>query len=214
MVEAMAGRSGRAEGNPATRRCLQDTHQCAAQAHARRGSAAVPGRQRYLQCYNPRPCFDDATMDHPLLRRHWPQCLMLAALLALLLWGAFAPLRAPSREQLFEIPPGAHLQRLRGEQPASLPAAVTLTLGVADVLLLRNGDSVPQVLGPVSVMPGQEFRLPFEQAGDYAIDCSAQASGRLAVRVVAQPDPGWERLGWRAAKLVRELRWLPLEGPV
>jgi hypothetical protein len=153
-------------------------------------------------------------MQHPLLRRHRPQSLMLAALLVLLLWGAFAPLRAPSREQLLEIPPGAHLRRLHGEQPESLPEAVTLTLGVADVLLLRNLDSVPHVLGPVSVMPGHEFRLPFEQAGDYAIDCGAQASGRLAVRVVEQPDPGWERLRWRAEKLVRELRWLPLDGPV
>jgi hypothetical protein len=33
------------------------------------------------------------------------------------------------------------------------------------------------------------------------------------VRVVEQPEPGWNRLRWRAKKLVHELRYLPLVGP-
>jgi hypothetical protein len=152
-------------------------------------------------------------MQATQVRRYWLQCALLAAVLALLLWGAFAPLGYASREQPFEIPPGTYQRRMQGEQVEILPASVNLTLGVQDVLLLRNRDSVPQVFGPVLVMPGQDFRLPFEQAGDYQFNCTAHASGQMTVRVVEEPDPGWDRLRWRTAKLVHELRYLPLVGP-
>jgi hypothetical protein len=150
---------------------------------------------------------------HPLLRRYRIQAALLAAMLAVVLFGAFAPLHYPSREQLFEIPKGTFQRRMHGEQVAILPSSVKLTLGVQDVLLLRNRDSVPQVFGPVLVMPGQDFRLPFEQAGDYQFNCTAHASGQMTVSVVAQPDPGWERLRWRFDAVVHELRYLPLVGP-
>ncbi|GAB3428190.1 hypothetical protein NX773_00975 [Massilia solisilvae] len=148
-----------------------------------------------------------------MLRRRRPQLAAGAAMVALLLWGAFAPLAGNSRELPVEIPAGTDARRLQGEPVELLPQLVTLTLGVQDVLLLRNRDKVPQVFGPVLVMPGQEFRLPFEQAGDYQFNCSAHASGQMTVRVVGQPDPGWDRLRWRARKLVHELRYLPLVGP-
>ena len=45
------------------------------------------------------------------------------------------------------------------------------------MLLLRNLDEVPQQFGPVLIMPGQSFRLPFEVASTYSFDCSAHASG-------------------------------------
>lgn len=146
-------------------------------------------------------------------RRWWPHVALAAALLLVLLWGAFAPLRYATRDQLFEIPSGTYDRRMHGEQIEILPALVTLTVGVQDVLLLRNRDRVPQVFGPVLVMPGQDFRLPFEQAGDYQFNCSAHASGQMTVRVVAEPVPGWDRLRWRTQKLVHELRYLPLVGP-
>jgi hypothetical protein len=152
-------------------------------------------------------------MDRTLPRRYWPHCALIVAAVALLLWGALAPLAYASREQLFEIPSGTYARRMHGEQVEILPSLVTLTLGVQDVLLLRNRDSVPQVFGPVLVMPGQDFRLPFEQAGDYPFNCTAHASGQMLVRVVEQPEPGWNRLRWRAKKLVHELRYLPLVGP-
>ncbi|HEY1229151.1 MAG TPA: hypothetical protein VGF26_17735 [Ramlibacter sp.] len=152
-------------------------------------------------------------MIRAMPRRWWPHAVLAAALAVTLAWAAFAPMRYASRDQLFEIPGGTYDRRMHGEQVEILPALVTLTLGVQDVLLLRNRDRVPQVFGPVLVMPGQEFRLPFEQAGDYQFNCSAHASGQMLVRVVAEPDPGWQRLRWRAQKLVHDLRYLPLEGP-
>jgi hypothetical protein len=148
-----------------------------------------------------------------LLRRHWPQALVAGALLAALLYGAFAPLKGASREQLFEIPKGTYARRMKGEQLPILPSEITLTLGVRDVLLLRNHDSVPQVFGPVLVMPGQDFRLPFEQAADYQFACAAHANGQMTVRVVPMPDPGWERLRWRAGALLHAFRYLPIKGP-
>ena len=152
-------------------------------------------------------------MNLPLLRRYWPQWSIAGAVLATLLYGAFAPLRLPTRDQLFEIPKGTFARRMHGEQVEILPSEVRLTLGVQDVLLLRNRDSVPQVFGPVLVMPGQEFRLPFEQAGDYPFACTAHASGQMMVRVVAEPDPGLERLRWRTRALWHTLRYLPIKEP-
>lgn len=149
----------------------------------------------------------------PLLLRYWPHWTILACALAALMYGAFAPFGHASREQLFEIPAGTHARRMQGEQVDILPSEIRLTLGVRDVLLLRNRDSVPQVFGPVLVMPGQDFRLPFEQAADYQFACSAHASGQMTVRVVPQPDPGADRLRWRFDALVHAMRHLPVRGP-
>lgn len=144
----------------------------------------------------------------PSLRRHpvaWPlsACLALA-----LVWAALAPLRYATRDQLFEIPKGTSARGLAGDKGDTLPPVVRLTLGVQDVLLLRNSDTVPQRFGPVLIMPGQDFRLPFEQASEYQIACSAQASGQMTVSVVAWPDPGWDRLKWRLAALSHAIRYL------
>lgn len=145
-------------------------------------------------------------IDRDLARRYWPQLALPACALALLLWGAFAPLGYDSRELPFEFP-------ARGRETRDMPPSVLLTLGVQDVLLLRNRDKVAHAFGPVLVLPGQDFTLPFEQAGHFEFNCSAQASGRMTVHVVEQPAPGWERLRWRARKLVHDLRYLPLVAP-
>lgn len=147
------------------------------------------------------------------LQRHWPWWTLAAAALVLLLWGTVSPLRYPTRDMLFEIPAGTYAKRARGIDAEILPANVRLTLGVQDVLLLRNRDSVPQVFGPVLIMPGQDFRLPFEQLGDYDFACSAHASGQMRVQVVAPPDPGLARLRWRLGQLVHAVRTLPRIGP-
>jgi hypothetical protein len=149
----------------------------------------------------------DSVRRHPVA---WPlaACLVLA-----LAWAALAPLRYPSRDQLFEIPKGTHARRMAGDKVEILPSVVRLTLGVQDVLLLRNNDTVPQIFGPVLIMPGQDFRLPFEQASDYQFACSAHASGQMTVSVVPLPDPGWDRLRWRFGALSHALRYLKVQPP-
>jgi hypothetical protein len=128
--------------------------------------------------------------------------LVLALLAAGLAWAAFAPLQAGSRDQLFEIPKGTWERRMKGDTTSVLPERITLTLGVRDVLLLRNSDTVPQMFGPVLIMPGQDFRLPFAQAGEHPFDCTAHASGRMTVLVEDAPAPGMARLRWRFHSLL------------
>jgi len=115
--------------------------------------------------------------------------------------AAFTPVRYDTREELFEIPQGTWARRMSGDPVEILPAEIHLTLEVRDILLLRNLDDVPQVFGPTVMMPGQSFRLPFGVASTYFFECTAHASGQMAVIVHPAPDSPWARLRWRARKL-------------
>ncbi len=123
--------------------------------------------------------------------------LLPVVALAPLAWAAFAPLELASRDELFEIPSGTYARRMAGDKVEILPDTIHLTLGLNDQLLLRNKDEVPQQFGPVLIMPGQSFRLPFEVASTYSFACSAHASGQMAVIVAPPPEAGWPRLKWR-----------------
>ena len=101
-------------------------------------------------------------------RRAWWFVAALPPLLVLG-WAGFAPIELPTRDKLFEIPKGTYAQRMAGNLVEILPSRITLTLGVDDVLLLRNLDEVPQQFGPTILMPGQSFRLPFSQASVLAV---------------------------------------------
>ena len=116
---------------------------------------------------------------------------------SVLAWAALAPVTSDDRDELFEIPKGTWARRMAGDKVEILPGNVKLTLGVKDVLVLRNRDDVPQVFGPVLMMPGQSFRLPFEMASVYQFACTAHASGQMTVTVVDAPATAWERLAWR-----------------
>jgi hypothetical protein len=132
--------------------------------------------------------------------------LALAAPLAAVAgWASFAPITSPTREAVFEIPRGTWARRMAGDAVEILPSEIRLTLGVRDVLLLRNLDEVPQVFGPTVMMPGQSFRLPFEVASDYQFACTAHASGQMTVVVEAEPASPWARLSWRTRTLLRKL---------
>ena len=122
---------------------------------------------------------------------------LVVALLGLGVWMAWAPLQLATRDELFEVPPGTYARRMAGDKVEVLPDRIDLTLGLNDVLLLRNNDEVPQQFGPVVIMPGQSFRLPFEVASTYSFACSAHASGQLAIVVAPTPEAGWQRARWR-----------------
>lgn len=138
--------------------------------------------------------------------RHWLALTFALGVLAPLIWAAFAPVQFPSREEVFEIPKGTWKRRMQGDLVEILPSEVRLTLGVRDVLLLRNLDEVPQVFGPTVMMPGQSFSLPFEVASSYQFACTAHASGQMAVLVEPQPLSPWARLRWRAISVWRAIR--------
>ena len=113
--------------------------------------------------------------------------------------AALVPVRFDSREEVFEIPKGTYARRMSGDKVEILPSEIRLTLGVRDVLLLRNLDDVPQVFGPTIMMPGQSFRLPFEVASTYTFACTAHASGQMTIVVQDEPNTPWRRLVWRAS---------------
>jgi hypothetical protein len=147
-----------------------------------------------------------------LRTRGRPRRLLVAIALPLLVlgalgWAALAPIGLASRDELFEIPHGTWARRMAGEKLEILPDTIRLTLGINDVLVLRNADEVPQTFGPVLVMPGQSFRLPFATASTYNFACSAHASGQLNVIVEPTPAPGWETLRWRLRNLTSKTVW-------
>jgi hypothetical protein len=130
--------------------------------------------------------------------------LLAAPILAVVVavgWAGFAPLPLASRDELFEIPKGTYARRMAGDKIEILPSKITLTLGLNDVLLLRNLDDVPQVFGPTIMMPGQSFRLPFEQASSYDFACTAHASGQMTVEVKAAPLWSSRKFRWRWLEL-------------
>ncbi len=129
--------------------------------------------------------------------------IAIAAALGVIAWAAFTPVTFASREETFEIPKGTWARRMAGNKVEILPSHVFLTLGIRDVLLLKNLDDVPQIFGPTLMMPGQSFRLPFEVASSYQFACTAHASGQMTVVVDEQPNTAWRRLVWRTRKMFR-----------
>src|SRR5262249_46936628 len=99
-----------------------------------------------------------------LTLRHRLGSALAAGAVCALAWASLTPVRFASREEVFEIPKGTWSQRMAGDKVEILPQQIRLTLGIRDVLLLRNLDDVPQQFGPTVMMPGQSFRLPFEVA--------------------------------------------------
>ena len=130
-----------------------------------------------------------------------------AALLGGLAWAAFAPVGSVSRTAVFEIPPGTWAGRMAGAETDILPAEIHLTLGIKDILVLRNLDEVPQMFGPTLMMPGQSFELPFARAASYQFACTAHASGQMSVIVYPAPASAWARLAWRWRQVSNPARW-------
>jgi len=112
-------------------------------------------------------------------------------------WAALSPLASDSREVVYIIPKGNWARRIAGENNPAFPSQIRLTLGVKDILVLKNHDDVPQMFGPVLIMPGETFQLPFRKASNYQFLCTAHASGQLSVVVEPMPKIGWERFRWR-----------------
>jgi len=124
---------------------------------------------------------------------------------AVLAWSGFAPIHIASRNEVFVIPKGTWARRMSGDKVEILPDHIRLTLGLRDILVLRNRDDVPQIFGPTLMMPGQSFSLPFAQASEYTFNCTAHVSGQMTIIVEPYPASPWARVRWRARKLLSEL---------
>jgi hypothetical protein len=140
------------------------------------------------------------------LRDHPAALLVAGAVLCGTTWAALTPVRAASRDAIFEIPQGTWARRMAGDPIEILPDEIRLTLGLRDILVLRNLDEVPQIFGPTLMMPGQSFRLPFALASSYQFACTAHASGQMTIVVEPFPETPWARLRWRVRELWRSQR--------
>lgn len=130
----------------------------------------------------------------------WIQVVILGgvALLGLAAagWAALAPLPLLPKERVIVIPKGANSQT-----PQPFPSKILLTLGLQDVLVLKNEDDRPQLIGGIEVSAGQTLSIPFSRVQDFQLACSAHPSGRLTISVSARPGPGLSRLWWRIERL-------------
>ena len=131
--------------------------------------------------------------------------LPAAMIIIVLGWVALTPIAPGPRERIFEIPHGTWARRMAGEKIETLPDHIYLTVGVRDILVLKNRDAVPQTFGPTIMMPGQSFTLPFERAAEYQFACTAHASGQMTIVVDPYPATPWARVSWRARELLRRL---------
>lgn len=132
--------------------------------------------------------------------------ILAAVVLVTLAVVGFTPIHSTSHDQIFAIPKGTWSRRMSGDKVEILPDHIRLTLGIRDILVLRNQDDVPQVFGPTLMMPGQSFRLPFERAAEYTFACTAHASGQMTIVVEPNPNTPWARIRWRLVELLSTLR--------
>lgn len=139
--------------------------------------------------------------------RHLRALLGLSGALVLggVLWAAFAPVVFDSPEELFEIPKGTWARRRAGAKIEILPQEIRLVAEMRNILVLHNLDEVPQIFGPTLLMPGQTFKLPFEQPAEYQFACTAHLSGQMTVVVDEPLTSPWTRLKWRARRAAKRV---------
>jgi hypothetical protein len=137
----------------------------------------------------------------------WLGILLVGIALGAAGWAALTPVSSESRDVIFEIPKGTWARRMAGNKIEILPSKIRLTLGLKDILVLKNMDDVPQIFGPTLMMPGQSFRLPFAVASDYQFACTAHASGQMTVTVEPMPESAWARIWWRLRALKEHGWW-------
>jgi hypothetical protein len=123
-------------------------------------------------------------------------------LAAAAVWAAFAPIPPGSREAVYVIPKGTAARIAAGAAVQAFPSRMRLTIGVRDLLVIRNEDDQPQSFGPVLLAPGQTYRVPFSAPATFDFACSAHEDGQLTIVVEREPVPGWRRLRWRVASLL------------
>ncbi|MGH7333120.1 MAG: cupredoxin domain-containing protein [Candidatus Rokuibacteriota bacterium] len=123
-------------------------------------------------------------------------------LLVLAAWAAFVGLPEGRREAVYVIPKGTARQQALGVKPSVLPDVMRFTLGVRDVLVLRNEDDGAATFGPVLLEPGQTYRVPFRTATTFQLACSVHEGGQVGIVVTPAPREGWDRLQWRVMNLI------------
>lgn len=117
-------------------------------------------------------------------------------------WAAWAPLPSGPRAVEYVIPKGTAARQARGEVVNVLPPRMRFTLGVQDVLVIRNEDDRPVSFGPAVLEAGQTYRVPLRVPIEFDLACSVHPSGTISIQVSPPPAPGLPRLRWRLARVL------------
>ena len=139
-------------------------------------------------------------------RRHTLQATLATVLVLVSLYAALAPVPAGPREHMLHITPGTLARKTAGDINAALPLDIYLTVGVRDVLHIRNSDSAPHFIGAVALAPGESIRVPFDEAGRRQLPSSAHFDGSVTIVTGPWPDPGMQRLLWRVREWIAFIR--------
>ena len=142
----------------------------------------------------------DAPPLHPVLqyaRRHTLLATIVVLTVVVSVYAAMAPIPQTSREHVLEITRGTQARRSAGDITGALPLTVALTVGVRDVLHIKNNDVTPHFFGAVALAPGEAIKVPFDEPGTREVASSAHFHGSATVQVDAWPDPGVARWRWR-----------------
>src|SRR5579872_5799352 len=75
-------------------------------------------------------------------RLQWLFGVLACVVLGAIAWVALMPVETDSNERVYVIPKGTFARRMAGEKFEPLPSEIHLTVGVKDVLVLRNEDDV------------------------------------------------------------------------
>lgn len=148
-------------------------------------------------------------MAHPALeyaRRHTLLATITVVTVLVTVYAAMAPIPPSSREYALDIPRGALARRTAGDIAGALAPVVPLTVGVRDVLYIRNQDVAPHFFGALSLAPGETIKVPFDEAGTRQFASSAHFNGTATVQVEPWPDPGMARLRWRVREWSAQIR--------
>lgn len=91
--------------------------------------------------------------------------------------------RPEARQVVYVVPAGTVARLAQGEDIAVLPQQINLTLGAADILVIRNDDTQSVQIGPFKIEPGQRFMQQYYNRGTYDLICSIHRSERLQIVV-------------------------------
>ncbi|HEC23679.1 MAG TPA: hypothetical protein ENI95_12270 [Chloroflexi bacterium] len=92
-----------------------------------------------------------------------------------------AILHEEMRQLVIVIPPGTAERLAAGETENTPPHRIDLTLGVQDVLVIRNEDSVWHQVGPYRVAPGHTLVQRFSQPGTIQAACTMTPSQQVEI---------------------------------
>ena len=124
-------------------------------------------------------------MASPVERRTLRRAIALVFLVIGLGVAAYrsAVLHEELRQYVIVIPPGTAERLAAGDTSNAPPHSFELILGVRDVLVIQNKDSVWHQVGPYRVAPGHTLQQRFSRPGTIQAACTITASQQVEIVV-------------------------------